>query len=208
MGTGAASPEPRRPCPADGHRAGSGGGRRSSRGTGARRDQGGCGSRSHEGVPGACNEQHAPFRIRRGDGGGRARGIRLVANHALGLLGLRARIGASDGSQAVCGGACWRDGRTSGPPRFDIRARSGYWDQCAKWPSSPGRHAHVYVFAWPADAGGSVDQREPANWQFYVVPECRLPDQKTIGLSTIRHLAEPCGAEGLLGRVAAAMAEP
>ena len=115
--------------------------------------------------------------------------------------GLRMEVKQSAAAQA------WGEGRTSGPPRFDIRARSGYWDQSAKWRSSPGRHADVYVFAWHAGAGDSVDQREPANWQFYVVPECRLPDQKTVGLSTIRHLAEPCGADGLPGGLAAAMPE-
>ena len=95
-------------------------------------------------------------------------------------------------------------GRATSPPRFDIRARSGYWDESSRWRSSPGRHAHVYVFAWHGGAGESADQREPMSWQFYVILERDLPDQKTIGLSVIRRLVEPCGVDRLHARLAAA----
>ena len=101
----------------------------------------------------------------------------------------------------------WSPSRASSPPRFDIRARSGYWDQSGMWRSSPGRHADVYVFAWHEAAGKSADQREPMSWQFYVILERDLPDQKTIGLNAIRRLAQPCRADRLHARLAAAMGQ-
>ena len=56
----------------------------------------------------------------------------------------------------------------------------------------PGRNAHVYVFAWHGGTGETADQREPANWEFYVVAERDLPDQKSIGLGPLRRLVSPC----------------
>ena len=53
----------------------------------------------------------------------------------------------------------------------------------------------------------SADQREPMSWQFYVIPERELPDQKTIGLSAIRRLAQPCGADRLRAALEAAMGQ-
>ena len=70
-------------------------------------------------------------------------------------------------------------------PRFDIAARQG------------GRHADVYVFAWHGERGETTDQREPDAWEFYVVRERELPDQKTIGLNAIQGLAASCGIENL-----------
>lgn len=93
-------------------------------------------------------------------------------------------------------------------PRFDIRARSGYWDRSSsRWRSSPGRHADVYVFAWHQEVGKSADQREPMSWQFYVVRERDLPDQKTIALSVIRRIAQPCGTDELHSRLEAVMTQ-
>lgn len=86
----------------------------------------------------------------------------------------------------------------AGPARFDIAPRTGYWDEVSeKWYDDPGRHAHVYVFAWHPDPKRSADQRDPASWFFYVTPERKLPRQKTIGLSVIDGMAEPCRIDGL-----------
>ena len=98
-------------------------------------------------------------------------------------------------------------GRTTSPPRFDIRPRSGYWDESRRWRSSPGRPADVYVFAWHEGADEFADQREPMSWQFHVVRERDLPGQKTIGLSVIRRLAQPCTADELHDRLKAVMSE-
>lgn len=100
-------------------------------------------------------------------------------------------------------------GRTSSPPRFDIRARSGYWDgEASRWRASPGRQADAYVFAWHAGTGDSADQREPRSWRFHVVPERDLPDQKTIGLSVVRRLAQPCTTDDLPAELEAVIAPP
>ncbi|MYA16312.1 MAG: hypothetical protein F4086_06035 [Gemmatimonadetes bacterium] len=87
-------------------------------------------------------------------------------------------------------------GRT-GPARFDIAPRTGYWDRSGEWHDDPGRHAHVYVFAWHPERNPSADQRDPSSWLFYVTPESELPTQKTIGLSVICGMAEPCRIGGL-----------
>ena len=93
-------------------------------------------------------------------------------------------------------------GRATSPPRFDIRARTGYWDaESNTWRSSPGRHADVYVFAWHGDHGEHADQREPASWRFYVLLERDLPDQKSIGLGVIRRRVKPCRGDGLHARL-------
>ena len=97
----------------------------------------------------------------------------------------------------------------SKPARFDIAPRTGFWDEYDEWHDEPGRHAHVYVFAWHPDAEPSADQREPMNWLFYVVLERDLPDQKSIGLNWIRARATPCQADELraaLDHAIAAMA--
>ena len=82
-------------------------------------------------------------------------------------------------------------------PRFDIAARTGYWDRSGMWQSSPGRHAHVYVFAWHSEPKACADQREPMSWDFYVVSESDLPEEKSIGLRPIQRFVEPCRVDGL-----------
>ena len=85
----------------------------------------------------------------------------------------------------------------SKPSRFDIAARTGYWDGSDEWHDDPGRRAHVYVFAWHPDTEASADQREPMSWLFFVVPEHALPpNQKTIGLNNIRELSAARNDEG------------
>ena len=101
----------------------------------------------------------------------------------------------------------WSHRRASSRPRFDIRARSGYWDRSGRWRSSPGRHADVYVFAWHQEVGKSADQREPMSWQFYIVRERDLPDQKTIALSVIRRLSQSCRTDELHSRLEAVMTQ-
>lgn len=59
--------------------------------------------------------------------------------------------------------------------------------------------ADLFVFAWHRiDALDEADHRSVAQWQFFIVPEDRLPpQQKTIGLSGVRKLAEPARRSGL-----------
>lgn len=80
---------------------------------------------------------------------------------------------------------------------FDIATRRGYFDQGgSRWNATPGRCAHVYVFAWNAHYGAEVDHRKPEQWEFYVIPTLLLPsNQKSISLSRIKAIAVT-GARG------------
>jgi hypothetical protein len=84
----------------------------------------------------------------------------------------------------------WQAPNRKAPPRFDIAPRAGWYDKDGKWHVGRGRVAHLYVLAlheWPLD---EVDQRDPAQWQFLVIPASCLPaDQKSIGWSAALRLA-------------------
>jgi hypothetical protein len=84
-----------------------------------------------------------------------------------------------------------RDLRTKGA--FDIAPRTGYfYEGGAKYAPVVGRCAGTYVFAWNPVYGSDTDHRNPDQWEFYVVPETKLPEgQRTIGLSKIKKLAVP-----------------
>ena len=72
---------------------------------------------------------------------------------------------------------------------FDIAWRTGHWaDAGSRWVSGACRPADVYVFAHHAVFDiQQVDQRDPGQWTFYVLPECRLPaTQRTVGLAWLR----------------------
>jgi len=76
-------------------------------------------------------------------------------------------------------------------PIFDIKARTGYFvEEGSKWIEEAGRPSHIYLFAWhPIHNVEIADHRDPAQWEFYLTPEYRLPQgQKTISLSTIETL--------------------
>ena len=72
------------------------------------------------------------------------------------------------------------------PPTFDIAPRKGYWTRDNEWIPKPGRHAHIYIFAWHPETKKSLaDQRSPDQWMFYVLPTKCLPCQRSIALSRI-----------------------
>ena len=74
----------------------------------------------------------------------------------------------------------------------------GYWDDDeGRWVERPGRHAEIYVFAWHGGTGETTDQRDPASWEFYVIPERDLPKQKSIALPAIRASVSRCRIQGL-----------
>ena len=95
----------------------------------------------------------------------------------------------------------WHGGQ--GPPtpspRFDIAPRTGYWTKESVWVDSPGRPAHIYVFAWhPETDATRADQRVPAQWRFFPVPTERLPtSQQSIGLAGLKRLASAVSFEML-----------
>lgn len=95
----------------------------------------------------------------------------------------------------------WGNVRAS-PARFDTAPRTGYWnEEEQRFVRETGRHAHIYVFAWHGQEVDAADQRDPTQWQFYVVPEHHLPHQKSIGLAVIRRMAPASTFEELAAAV-------
>ena len=77
--------------------------------------------------------------------------------------------------------------------RFSIAPAKGYWDDReGRWIPEAGRHANVYVFGWHGGTGETADQRDPASWEFYVIAERDLPEQKSIALTAIRDMTSAC----------------
>ncbi|MEY1557205.1 hypothetical protein AB3Y40_16360 [Yoonia sp. R2331] len=74
--------------------------------------------------------------------------------------------------------------------RFSIRKPVGYYERDI-WVDADRRPAQIYVLAWHGECGIEADQREPDQWQFFVIPEHELPEQDTIGLGRIRKTYEP-----------------
>lgn len=89
---------------------------------------------------------------------------------------------------------------------FDIAIRTGRYEG-ATWIDEAGRFAHLYVFAWHGLCNNSADQRDERQWTYFVVPTARLPAQKSISLTKLRHLVEPTDAQGLPGAVEAVVRE-
>ena len=94
------------------------------------------------------------------------------------------------------------DGETA-QPSFSIAPKQGYWNPDWIALDPPRRTADLYVFAWHPVTGVAADHRRADQWEFYVVREDALPDQKTIGLKRVADLAQPVG----YGDLAAAVEE-
>ncbi len=89
--------------------------------------------------------------------------------------------------------------------KFDIRARTGRHEEDG-WHASPGRSAHIYVFAHHFVHGDDADHRDPAQWKFFVLPTTILPDAATIGLRSIEALSSSCNFSELPNTVARTVA--
>ena len=70
---------------------------------------------------------------------------------------------------------------------FDVAARTGR-NEAHGWVEEYGRAAQLYVFAHHPLFDDTADHRDPAQWQFYVVPTSALPDVKQIALGSIKAL--------------------
>ncbi len=90
--------------------------------------------------------------------------------------------------------------------RFDIAKRKSYW-RGERRVAQQGRIADLYVFAAHTDITDLADQREPSQWRFYVVPEARLPNQKSIALSRLKQMTGEVPIEGLEAQVKTALEE-
>jgi len=91
----------------------------------------------------------------------------------------------------------WSTGKPS-KAVFDVAARTGYWESGTEWIAKEGRPAHLYVFAHHGVYGNHADHRDPAQWEFYVVPTSALPDVKQISLSRIRLMSAGVSTMGNL----------
>ena len=92
------------------------------------------------------------------------------------------------------------------PPSFSIAPKKVLMG--LEWTDldPPRRVADIYVFAWHPVTGAHADHRHADQWEFYVVREDALPDQKTIGLKRVSYLAQPVGYDGLAAAVEEARA--
>ena len=111
--------------------------------------------------------------------------------------GVRLKIKQSAATQS------WGGDRDLGvSPRFNIAPGKGYWDDKeGRWVPEAGRHANVYVFAWHGGTGTTADQRDPTTWEFYVIAERDLPEQKSIALTAIRASTSRCRIKELAAAV-------
>ena len=106
----------------------------------------------------------------------------------------------------------WRGGRGSvrrQTPRFDIVPPEGFWAEDDVWIDKAGHHADVHVFAWHGVKDGPLtDQREPDQWQFFVIPTSSLPAERPhIGLDDLKGMTSGVGYEDLWSRVDETVAE-
>jgi hypothetical protein len=87
----------------------------------------------------------------------------------------------------------WKQAKPFGGA-FSIAPTKGYWLEGSTYVESPGRQAHIYVFAWHPVYDETVDHCDPDQWVFYVVASGDLPiGQKSIAHSVLaaRHGAVP-----------------
>ena len=81
-------------------------------------------------------------------------------------------------------------------PRFSIAHKTGRYEGLT-WIADPSRNAEIFVFGWHPVTDPTADHRDPAQWQFFVVPETALPPQKSISLSALQKLAKAVPLDGV-----------
>jgi hypothetical protein len=81
-------------------------------------------------------------------------------------------------------------------PCYSIATKVGRYEGSA-WFDDTGRHADIFIFAWHGRTDDQADHRDPDQWQFFVVAERDLPDQKTISLSALTKIGEMVPYSGL-----------
>jgi hypothetical protein len=97
-----------------------------------------------------------------------------------------------------------KSGSRTPKPCFSISEKNGRWEEGDRWVEERSRNADIFVFAWHPVTDGSADHRDPHQWEFFVVPEKRLPRQSSISLSRIRQLTEPARFGELRAKVSEA----
>ena len=81
-------------------------------------------------------------------------------------------------------------------PRFAIAHKTGRYEG-PTWITETSRNAELFVFGWHPVTDSTADHRDPAQWQFFVVPETALPPQKSISLSALQKLAKAVPLDGV-----------
>lgn len=76
-------------------------------------------------------------------------------------------------------------------PRFSIAEKTGRWEDGDTWVAEPGRNADIFIFAWHSLVDITADHRDPHQWEFYVIREAALPNQKSLSLASIQVLVAP-----------------
>ena len=72
-------------------------------------------------------------------------------------------------------------------PSYDIAYRKRWFDADGIKHEGPARLADIYVFAWhPVSNVTRVDHRDAGQWEFFVLPTAKLPEQDGIGLTGLR----------------------
>jgi hypothetical protein len=87
-------------------------------------------------------------------------------------------------------------------PRFSIKSKKYRWEGPLRFDDA-GRQADIFIFAWHDRIDESADHRDPDQWQFFVVAERDLPDQKSISLSILCKLAQSVSFDALADEVRA-----
>ena len=84
----------------------------------------------------------------------------------------------------------WTRSGPPSPPKFSIRRAKGHYvDGGSRYELATGRLADLYIFAHhPVVDDDLCDQREPNQWDFYLLREQVLPQQDTISLNPLRSL--------------------
>ncbi len=106
----------------------------------------------------------------------------------------------------------WRRGKglvRRQEPWFEIAPPKGFWAEDDVWFDESGHQVDIHVFAWHGvDDGPLADQREPDQWEFFVVPTSSLPaDRPHIGLDDLEEMTDAVGYEALYSRVEGIVAE-
>jgi hypothetical protein len=91
----------------------------------------------------------------------------------------------------------WASPKKPSSTRFDIRERSGYFEEDGRWTPRTGRPAQIYVFAYHPVRDDSADHRDASQWQFHVAAANRLPPSQSISLEKVNSLFEAVQWSGL-----------
>ncbi|MDR2858656.1 MAG: hypothetical protein LBV50_12545 [Novosphingobium sp.] len=87
-------------------------------------------------------------------------------------------------------------------PVFRIAQNKTYWDSERSVDIAlTERPAALYVFAYHAGFDDQIDQRDPQQWQFYVVLTCALPPAKTASLQAVEAITAPVHIPALADEV-------